>query len=137
MKFTRSELSLLYIMNYDMPASFSFFFKLLYVQFLFVNSIPTHRHDNFCYSKTFWKVWIKIFYIQKHGSICGWVWMCLNIYHAYITKWITLTKMSHRLSGCMCTWYVTCNLLHCTECNLRVQISEFSRSFHSHITCNA
>lgn len=34
-------------------------------EFLFVNSIPTHHDDNFCYWNTFWEGQIKIFYIQK------------------------------------------------------------------------
>lgn len=69
MKFTRSELSLLPFMNYDMPISL-FLFLLLYVQFLQVNSVPTKfllfknilkcSNKNILHSKTWINLWISV-----------------------------------------------------------------------------
>lgn len=42
--------------------------KIMSNEFLFVNSIPTHHDDNFCYWNTFWEGQIKIFYIQNHWT---------------------------------------------------------------------
>lgn len=82
---SESERGLLLFMSYDMI----FDLKTMSNWFLFVNSIPTHHDDNFCYWNTLWEGRIKIFYIQNSmaesmDQFIMWMWSVFCNIQLYI-----------------------------------------------------